>query len=799
MKSILAIAFIAMCHTAVAQAATIKGSVKDERDSTVIATISLLKAADSSWVQSIMTDNSGVYVLNNVADGSYVIDVQAFSYAHKQLPISVSGKDVTLDVRVLQQATQLKEVAVTARKPFIEMALGKTIVNVGSSTGTAGSSVLDLLKKSPGVSVDINGNVSMAGKQGVMVLIDDKQTYLSGRELSDYLKAMTADEVAQLELITQPSAKYDAAGNAGIINIKRKRIRKAGLNGSANVAYGQGIYPNMRGSAQLNYRKNKTTLYMNTSHLRATGFQEKFATINFEDAQTGNVTDTHEEYAFQKETYGDNKLRIGADYAATEKTTVGVSATGIYHPNSEHDYSEAVVSNAGIQNYSTTDNDMLRRNALANAYVKHTFSESSNVTIDADWLRYTEQNRNMLRSNNYDVASQQLQSQVLLRAYNPSFIDVYSLKSDYTGTIGKNIKIEAGVKTSFMKTDNDVQYEQHNQGWQPDPLRSSHFIYHENINAAYVSASKAMGKQWQVQAGLRAEQANTSGEQLTTGITFDRSRLALFPTAYVAYALSEINQFEINYGRRINRPDYRLLDPFRYYISQYSYRQGNPYLQPEYAHNLELKHVYKNTLSTSLYYMHSKDAITDVVEKDNGNVSVQTSKNMGTADMAAVSVNLNKQMVDWLNVTFAGTGYYAAYSRMADTTAIRTSGMGYSAYLNTQFTMQKGWAIENMISFNGPSIMTAVARQKPTTYHSLGFSKRLLKDTATLKVDLQDPFGIYKVATHQTTPSLDSRDSARWATQQLAIAFAYNFGHKADKISPRQRESIEESRRMKLN
>ena len=603
-----------------AQKTSISGSVLSDATALPAATVSLLNGADSSWIKTVITNDDGTFSLSEVNIGSYVVSAASVGYETATQPVTVSaGGNSKCTITLKKQSTSLDEVTVAAKKPFIEMSLGKTIVNIEGTTTTAGTNALDLMRRLPGVSVDMNGTISMQGKEGVLVLIDDRPTYLSGDDLAAYLKTITAEDAAQIELITQPGAKYDAAGNTGIINIKLKKNRKPGWSGNITGSYGSGIYFHRNESFQLNYKKDKLSLSLSGSDMEAIGFADWQENRRYIDAQTGNATSASVIHSTPKERFSNTALRLTADYDISDKTTVGMSVKATYHPNVNHIYTSS--TNTDFSNNVTTYNDIvapegfIRKNIMANAYLSHKFSKERTLDINFDYLVYDKNTMENVTSTTYDNLMQPLPNPIIMHSAWPEMINVYSTKVDQTYDMKNGIKLEAGLKSSWETTDFHAYVSQwENNTWANDTGLSNRFNYRENINAAYATAAKSLGKKWEAHIGLRAEQTNTLGIQYVNNDRFSRNYVSLFPTAFVTYKKDTNNQFEINYGRRIERPTYSDLNPFVYYSFENYYSVGNPYLQPQFTNSLELKHSYRNMIITKLDFSGTTAIMSDVYQ-----------------------------------------------------------------------------------------------------------------------------------------------------------------------------------------
>ncbi|MBS1584107.1 MAG: TonB-dependent receptor [Bacteroidetes bacterium] len=793
--SLLLFAVLLNAH---AQNAVLKGKVTDKNNVPIAsATVSLLKASDSSWVHTEISGDDGGFTMQNIVTGSYLLDISAAGFEQAKQVVTIKAGDNDIAVTVAAKSKTLNEVTVTGKKSFIESSLGKTIVNVEGSGIATGSNVLDLLRKLPGVTVDGNNNISMAGKQGVLLLINGKETFLSTDQLADYLKGMSADEVARMELITQPSAKYDASGNAGIIDIKLKKMRKAGLNGSTDAEYGQGVYPIGYAALRLNYHKNKLNLFADGTWLDAIGWVKITRNRSFYDPQGGAVTGYDNSVQESKEYFSNDKMQLGADYDLSSKTTIGISATGIYHPNHESTYTAADIAdyNAGslIKNGALTRDTFLRTNEIANAYLKHEFSKEHTLDVNLDFVNYNQQTKEHTSNANEAILGI-APAGLDLDGYMPYNMNAYSVKADYAGTLGKT-KLETGLKSSLVAIENKQDYQIPDNGtWIRDTSRSNDFAYHENVNAAYVNGSRELGKKWQVQLGLRAEQVNLEGLQLVGNKSFSNNYISFFPTAYVAYKVNDNNQLELNYGRRIDRPNYKRLNPFITFINQFSYSVGNPELRPEFSNNVELKHSYKNQLITSLSGSYATDMMGTVVVPDaNTKGTHRTDVNMGTRKTVNASINYNKEFYKWFLLSVSGDGYYAVYAGKLLGQLLKTEGGGVFITVDTQFVLGK-WTAELYYNVNSGYRNDLVGTSKPGQDLSIFISRKLLNDTCTVKLHLRDPLRLNRTKEHAEFDNTVSDTNYQFHTRQVALSLAYAFGKNTGKS--KHESEVDELKRM---
>ena len=767
--------------------------------------VSLLKARDSSLVKMALSNREGQFEFEKIAAGDYLVSLSGAGYTgwfSKPLEISSSNPVVTTGEVIVQPSTgSLAEVTVVGKRPLVENKIDKTIVNVDASISNAGNSAMEVLEKSPNISVDKDGNITMKGKQGVIILIDGKQTYLGGADLVNLLKNTPASQLDQIELMSQPSAKYDASGNAGIINIKTKRSQQKGFNASVTLSYIQAVYPKSPNSLNWNYRNGKFNVYGNYSF----SYWEGFSQIEINRHITDQEKNTHTLFAqtsdlhFQARTHN---FKTGVDFLATEKNSFGFSVTGLV------DKRESDVSTASNL-YDLDQNGKL--GSTSNAYTRNTNpwlnagmnlnfrrqidKKGRELTADLDYLVYD--TKSIQQSDNYtynpdgslDTTNGAI-NPYLLHGNLPSVIRIYTGKADYTHPLKNNGKIEAGWKSSYVKTDNDAQYSYlMNNNPVVDTNRSNRFLYDENINALYANYSQQFGK-WGLQVGLRMEQTHARGNQVVKNQSFDTSYVQLFPSTFLSYAMNEKNQFSLSYGRRIDRPNYQDMNPFQYFLDQYTYRQGNPNLRPQFSHNIELSYNFKGELNLSANYTYIDDVINDILKQnDSSKVTYQTKENVSNQTNIGLSISYNKELTKWWTISVSGNVFNNHYWGIVNDTYLDVSMTSFLANLSTQFRFGKGWGGEISGFYNSKELATGMIVAEPMKILSFAFSKQVLHEKGMLKLNLRDPFYIMKFNGYSKFGNIDFNVHSRWDNRRVALTFTYRFGKTMNNMPQRKKGS----------
>ena len=801
----------------------ISGTIKDGGNQQRIdaASISLLRANDSSLVKAAVTDKDGNFSFENIKEGSYL--VLGTSVGHVKVysnTFTISAANLSANVGVLQlvpAGKAMKEVSVTAKKPLIERKLDRTIVNVDASITSTGSTALEVLEKAPGVSVDKDGNISLKGKAGVIVYLDGRPSYLSGQDLANMLRNMTATQLDQIEIMTNPPAKYDAAGNAGVINIKTKKNKLFGYNGSITSGYTQGRYARFNEAVSFNYRNNKVNFFSNFNYNRNHKSEELYIVRNFRDANTKNIKSI-----FESETSMENKrhyynAKMGFDYSVSKNTTVGVVLNGYYNPSLWQSSTSTQIydPNHNLTDVTTayTENKEKWKNFSSNVNLRSKLDTAGQeITADLDFIQYKATSMQPLTSTYYDNMGNMTQAPDVLFGTLPTNIKIYSGKVDYTLPLKKDAKFEAGIKTSFVNNDNNARYDSLKTGYSVlDSGRSNHFIYDENINAAYLNYSRPLGKKWSAQFGLRVENTNSNG--ISKGYTynkalskfeyteteFKRSYTQLFPTVYLQYTANEKNQFVINYGRRIQRPDYEDMNPFVHFIDRYTFEQGNPNISAQFAHNLELSHTYKGFFTTTVNYTATNNIIQQVLEQnDQTNETFIKKANIANAKQIGLAVTANKSITKWWSGNIYANVYNNHFKGVVNNDPISIGITSFMVQLQQQFKFGKVWAAE-LSGFYRTKGLEGVIFIKPIAQVNAGISRQILKNQGSIRLNVRDIFagGVFKGYSKYGTVDAQFKNVNDSRAVSLTFTYRFNKGKLKATSSKRSSGASDEQNRVK--
>lgn len=776
----------------------VTGSVKaGQEKSTIAATVTLLQAKDSSVAKSIVAGKDGRFEFENLVPGKYIVLVTATEHAKTYSPVfEISEASSAISLKPIELVSKIKDlnaVTVTAKRPLIEQKIDRTVVNVDASITNTGSNALEVLEKSPGISVDKDGNISLKGKEGVVILVDGRPTYLSGTDLANYLRNMNANQMDQIEIMTNPPAKYDASGNSGIINIKTKKIRQMGYNGSVNLGYGQGVYPKFNDGLTLNYRKNKVNLFTNLSHFYSQNFNTLTIQRNFRDKGTQELLSNFQQEARNEGTNKGYNAKLGMDYFAGKNTTFGIVFTGFSNRREADNSNVTNISDEfgepASQTRATLTNEQKWNNFSTNINFRQGLDTmGSELTADLDYAQYNSTNNPVMINSYFDQFGNTAHVADTLLGGLPQDIKIYSGRIDYMKSLKKGARFEAGLKSSYVKTDNDAVYDSVLDGQLVhDFNRSNYFVYEENINAAYANLNHPINKKWGAQLGLRVENTNAKGNQVTTGEHFNRHYTQLFPTGYLQYQLNKKNTFVLNYGRRIRRPDYQHLNPFINFIDRYTYSRGNPNLKPQFSHNVELSHSFQSFLTTTLNYTRTTDIIQNVLEQnEEKNETFVRRANIAKQRQFGVSFNTNVPITKWWKSNVYVNVYNNKFDGIVGDGFISVSATTLSLNGSQQFNFAKTWSAEISGFFRTDGV-EGVLQTKPFGQVSLGLGKQIMKNKGTLRLNVRDVFYTQQFRAVSKYANVDAAFQERGDSRVVNINFTYRFSKGKINGTPKRR------------
>jgi len=757
----------------------ISGSVEDETGFPVaFAIVSLMNADDKQLVKTEASDDNGIYVFEEIPKGKYYLEVSGSDQNIQtgELFEALENKELPSFVLV-SQAQKLNEVVVTNSRPFIESKNGVMTMNVENNLASTGSSAFEILEKAPGVNVDTNDNISLRGKNGILIQIDGKVTQMSGTNLANYLRGIPSSNIEKIEFITNPGAKYDAAGSA-IINIKLKKDKRKGTNGSLTTAYGQGVYPKSNSSVSVNHRNKKVNVFGTYSFAYREWFNKLLLNRRF--YENGDFTGAYDQDNFLKMNFRNHIGRAGADFYLDDKHTIGITGnviTNKFNPTGQN-YSDVYDSSNSLSSRFETKNNSRDHWFNYSANLNHKFvidTIGTELITDMDFANFGNDTKQNFATRYRDLNGHEFQAPYLLHGDVTGDLKIYSLKSDFT-TNFNDIKFEAGIKSSYVKADNNLEfYDVSSDEPVFDTTKSNHFIYEENINAAYINGSKQFGK-WSVYMGLRVENTNITGKQLVDNTSFDNSYTQLFPSGNISYAFNDNNSLELNYSRRIDRPSYDQLNPFKFFLDPTTYKEGNPYLKAQTTHSLELTYAMNQKMFATLSFARTTDNITEVIapSDEDQKITVQTNKNLNTADIFGLFLIIPLNVTSWWNTNNSLNFYYGYYSgTIANTTLKNEGNFNYNFNSVNTFKFGNGCSAEVSGNYRAREIY-AFMDVDPVWSINLGFQKKFRN--STLKLAFNDIFFTNGAVADTEFTDYKEHFKVQRDTRTFVLSYTYNFG-----------------------
>lgn len=789
-----------------ANAQQISGTVKDQSGRGVDkTTVSLLRAKDSSVTKLSVTDNEGRYSFAQIEAGSYLVSVSHVGFLpYISQPFAFDGtKDVAVPAASLvKNEGTLGGVTVVSKKPVVEVKADKTILNVEGTINAVGNDALELLRKAPGVMVDKDDNLTMAGKNGVQVFIDGKPSPLQGADLANFLKSLQSSQVESIELITNPSAKYEAAGNAGIINIRLKKNKTFGTNGSVNAGYNIGTFAKYNAGFALNHRNSKVNIFgnynfnhgLNTSSMKM--YREQADSIFNQSNRVKALNDGH-------------NFKAGLDYFLNAKSTVGAIVNGNIGSTDFRSSGPTFISYLPTKELdrlmrAESHNDMKRTNLNFNLNYRYAMTGGSELNVDADYGIFNLRS-NQFQPNYYfdETGTTELYRNVY-RMIAPTNIDLYSVKVDYEKNFLKG-RLGLGGKVGFVNTDNDFRrYDVFGSSEVLNNDLSNRFEYKENINAVYANYNRGF-KGFMVQLGLRVE--NTDSKGYSTGKQWNanegvykdydssihRNYTDLFPSAAITFNKNPMSQFGFTYSRRIDRPAYQDLNPFEFRLNDYAYMKGNTQLRPQYTNSVGFTHTYKYRLTTALNYSHVKDIFTQLPDTIDNSKAFMTKKNLASQDIVSLNVSYPFQY-KWYTFFANVNAYYSMYK--ADfgggDRKVNQDVFAMTYYMQNSFNLGKSWTAEVSGFYSSPSIWQGIFRSKAMYGIDGGLQKALFKGKGNLKLAVSDIFRTMRWAGESNFTGTYGRASGRWESRQFKINFSYRFGNTQVKAARQRKTGLDD-------
>ncbi len=775
---------------------TIKGKLADEAGSAIESVVVSLFTSDKvSFVKATVSLPDGTFVLKNVPSGVFYLEAKSLGLKDVQLTELVVESDLELGELIMASSSEkLGEVTITAEKPMVQVMADKTVFNVQNTINSVGDTGFELLRKAPGILIDNNDNIIVEGKTGVLIYIDDKPSVLRGQDLVNYLKTIQASDIDSIEIITQPSSKYDAEGNAGIVNIKFKRDKSLGTNGNLATGITYGEYARYNTSVSFNNRNKKTSLYGSFSN----GLGQSLSFINLFRTQNNTVFDARTETIYDLNT---NNVRFGFDYYATEKSTLGVIMTGNFNgTDSESDSRTPIIP----FNTSTPDQVLVAgsdtNNKTSNLYFNANYrfegKDDTDVNVDMDYGRYDRDRENLQPNTYFNSDETQVISETINFMVTPIVIDLFTTKADVETKFLKG-KLSLGGKFSKIVTDNQFDFYDRINGQDIiNPERTNDFTYDEQINAAYFNFNRKF-ENLNIQFGLRVENTRSDGEltslQEEQNDRVIRNYTDWFPSGGITYQVNRKNSLAVTYSKRIQRPNYQSLNPFEYKIDELSFSKGNPFLQPQYTDNIKLSHTYNYTLTTSVSYSFIRDYFARITEAVGNNQNFLTTRNVANQKVYNIGISYPTKFTEWWNIYFSVNAYRSIFEA-TNPDFIPISQNTLSLYAQNTFKLGKGFRGEVSGWYSSPSIWGGTYRTKSLGSLNIAVQKQFFDDKFTARLAFNDILYTSPWQGDTQYGGLTINGDGGSDSQQVRFNLTYNFGRDEIKKARQRQTGLEDEK-----
>ena len=760
----------------------ITGKVVDEEGEAVpYAAVAVFTSKDSALVKGTTSDDQGVFSVE-VAPGTYRLQISFLSLEEKTIPdLTVRNADIRLgNITMRSSSLALEEVTVTAEKQQMELKLDKRVFNIDKDLNNTGNNASEILENLPSVNVDVEGNVSLRGSQNVRILIDGKPSGLVGMSSTDALRQLQGNMIEKVEIITNPSARYDAEGEVGIINIVLKKEKQKGVNGTFDLTTG---YPaNHGGAYNLNYRRNNINLF---SSLGITYRQNPGRGNSYQEFYEGDSTTILRTEREHSRGGVSGNFQLGSDFFLDKYNSVAVS--GLFQKadnNNESSlrYKYENVNGERLESIERDEEEHETKEVIeGNVTYRKTFQQK-----DREWNTTAKYvlSEDFETAELQEVSDIQEKKPVFQRTDNAENEITWLFQSDYVHPFGKDGRFETGAKSTLRNIENDFLLEQRasDGNYQPVSAFDNHFLYQENIHAAYGILGNKKGK-FSYQFGLRWEYSDITTELTESNEKHKYEYHNLFPSSHFSYELKKQNSVQLSYSRRISRPRFRHLLPFYGYSDSRNLYSGNPELQPEFSNSIEaghLKYWEKGSLLSSVYYRYR----TGVVERISISDSVGTTRrfpvNLSTQHAFGIEFNVSYNPYKWWRLTGSVNFYRAITDGSYEGRELHSDAYTVFNRVNSKFALNKKTDFQLSFDYKAPE---QTPQGKDLSMYSLntGFSREVLKGKGTLSFTVNDIFNTRKRRSITDVPDFYSESEFQWRTRQLRVNFNYRLNQQKKK------------------
>ena len=766
MKKTIFLTLFIFSYFLFSQEIMIKGKVIDTQQMPVAYAEVLLKTEKDSLISYTFSETDGTFSFSvKKTNQPYIVSIEQFG--QKLFTQSVSPtKDIDLKIIKINNALKLDAVVAEGKKKLIEQKVDRLVFNVENSIASQGMTAVDALKSTPLLRTDDNG-ISIAGKSSVAVMINDRMVHMSGVELMNYLSSLSSDNIKSIEVITTPPAKYEAEGNSGLVNIVLKKNPNIGWSGSVSGSYHRNSYNGAQASATLNYQKGKISSSLNASYYN----------VPYKPYSTRDLIGK-DNAIYSTETRKDEPRFLSIKYALDYQLSANQNIGFIYNYGQSSFDSKAT----GITRYEYKNHIDSTLVTLQNQRwdtPSHTLNTYYDIKLDTLGKKISFTGNLLIRPtekvNNLDTKTLDTHFQTLVKNSSDMKYNVYSGQMDITLPYDWS-NWETGVKYTLFTNDSDVKYFNYkNEEYIINPLNSNVFNYNEKNYATYISWDKELSKKWSAKAGLRYEYTTLEGTTpgKTTKVKSNYGKL--FPTAYLSYKPNSNHTISIDYSKRISRPSFQDLNPFRWYTNPYIYYTGNPNVKPSFSDNISLSYNYKGKIIASLYNDYSQGNNTHITYFENG-INSNIKQNAYNQNKTGVRFGYYDTFFNRWEVSFNATGTHTETTPIIDgVEKISINSFYYSIYNTIAVDRDKKWYVLINHTYNSPYSVYNIYLEKQINF-SLGVKTSFFDKKLSVSANMNDIFKTLKNEGHSYNNGYHSQFYTYNDHRRFSISLRYNFG-----------------------
>lgn len=763
---------------------TIRGLVQDQQSQQAIefATIAIHQSSDSALLTGGVTNEQGAFEIEKIPFGQYYVKIDFIGYQSTSQNISLSADAplIQLPPTLLQaSAATLNTAEVTAETSAMSLGIDRKIFDVEKSQLTKGGNAIDVLRNTPTLDVDMNGTVSLRGSQGVTILINGKPSGLEGASRQAILRQIPANMIKSIEIITNPSAKYDPDGMAGIINIVLKKNKMQGISG--NISYSIGTLANKHDvTAGINFRNEKINLFANYNFNYRNSWNTAIAKRKniFTD---GTYNYLAQEDAGERLNHG-HFAKIGMDYFINDKNTLSFSAA--VNPGVQRSIDQIYYKNLNASETTTAHSKRISEQGGSSLSMIYNLNYSTvfkdpkqKLEFDANYVSY-----GAPIEGNFTQEDLMNPNTDPIRQYNSDVKNnhVLNVKADYTHPFKDKGKLEVGIKGGYRQINNNFDFQNFNytnQSFETDNNLSNNFQYTEQVYAVYGTYGHKI-KKFSFQAGIRLEQALTTSHLITTNAVHHNNYFSFFPSAHIGYELPKMQQLQLSYSRRINRPQIHTLNPFGNQSDPQNIHIGNPYLKPEYINSIELtyaKYWKKGSFTSSLFYRHTTDVIRRLYDVDNQGVGYVRFTNFDEVHSFGIELATGIQWFKWWRMNASINAFQMQEDGTNLSDQYRNSTFTGHANLGSSFELPLDFGVQFNLFYRAPMVLV-IGRITDMFHSSFAVSKSFLNKSLNITLSIQDPFNVQLFGYDLADNNYTIQGVHRWESRVAYLTISYDFG-----------------------